>query len=412
MNEINIKLFPASYGESILVSCKGENVTNIMIDMGFVSTYTNSIKSELQSLCKKEEHLNLLIITHIDADHISGAIPLLEENKKSDKSNIIKIDKIWFNNLKHLKVNTTDVKLNEKEKLKLKKICSKRYPKELFVSSTQDISCEHGLTLNRLINNGDYKLNEKAIVRTKGNKLEEIKINEEVSMIILSPTEEKLDELIDVWKEELLKIGVKNMIKESEEYDDAFELLLVNTNYVNKKASIKECSSSSINVEELADKKNFTEDKNRINGSSISFILKFYEKKILFLADSHPSVIEEGLNIYRENTSEKIHFDAVKIAHHGSDNNTSPKLLDMINCDKFIISTNGFKFEHPGIATISRIIHSNPKIHKKIILNYEANNIKKYFNNTNLKEKYNYEIIYTNKISTANKKCKVTNIPI
>lgn len=412
MNEINIELFPASYGESILVSCKGNKPTNIMIDMGFVSTYNNSIKNRLQVLRDNNECINLLVFTHLDADHISGGISFLKENGNSLKANIINIDEIWFNSIKHLKIDTKNIHLNDREKNILKSICSKRYPKELYVSSSNDISCEQGLTLGKLIKEYEYKCNENSIIRSESGKLKEIIINNEVKIIILSPTQRKLDDLIDIWKEQLLAIGIKNIVKESDEYDDAFELLLVNSNQVTRKSELKDCALSIKDIEELASEENFTEDKDRINGSSISFILEFNEKKVLFLADSHPSIIENGLNWYRNNTDKKIYFDAVKISHHGSDNNTSVKLINMIKCEKFIISTNGFKFDHPGSKTIARIISSNPEVHKKIISNYNTKSMKSYINNKFLKEKYNYEIFCTNDINVSNKKCNITNIDI
>ncbi len=159
-------------------------------------------------------------------------------------------------------------------------------------------------------------------------------------------------------------------------------------------------------------KENFNEDKDKVNGSSIAFILEFYEKKFLFLADAHPSIIEEGLKQYVENKSEKIHFDAVKISHHGSTNNTSVELLNMISCDKFILCTNGAKFEHPDDETIARIISSNTNIHKKIISNYKSKSIRNFVDNYDLMDKYNYEIICINDVCIPNNKCKVTNICI
>jgi hypothetical protein len=41
------------------------------------------------------------------------------------------------------------------------------------------------------------------------------------------------------------------------------------------------------------------EDKTPTNGSSIAFILKIKEKKLLFLADSHPGLILKSLLEYQ-----------------------------------------------------------------------------------------------------------------
>lgn len=56
-------------------------------------------------------------------------------------------------------------------------------------------------------------------------------------------------------------------------------------------------------------------------------------KKILFLGDSHPCIIEQELrSLYGEGP---IWFDAVKVSHHGSSGNTSPSLLKLIDSANF-----------------------------------------------------------------------------
>lgn len=45
---IEIKMFPASYGDSFLISCIGDTNTHIMVDMGFSTTYDNYISKEIQ----------------------------------------------------------------------------------------------------------------------------------------------------------------------------------------------------------------------------------------------------------------------------------------------------------------------------------------------------------------------------
>lgn len=156
---ISIEVFPASYGESILV-CLGENNTkNILIDSGFVSTYNNHIKRRLKELSDKGQRVNLFVLTHFDSDHIRGAINLLKENGEYDKPNIVRIEDIWINMLKHMDFGDDRVKLSEQEKVKLITILRKRYPVELFNRHVDDISSSESLTLSELICSGNYKNN-------------------------------------------------------------------------------------------------------------------------------------------------------------------------------------------------------------------------------------------------------------
>lgn len=84
---------------------------------------------------------------------------------------------------------------------------------------------------------------------------------------------------------------------------------------------------------------------------------------------------------------EIITVDAVKIAHHGSKNNTSLSLLERINCNKYFISTNGKKHSHPDLETLARIAIINKDNETNIYINYEIEHIPLWFLNE-LKEKY------------------------
>lgn len=99
---------------------------------------------------------------------------------------------------------------------------------------------------------------------------------------------------------------------------------------------------------------------------------------ILFLGDAHPKFLEQSLSSKGYSKHNKLKVDFVKISHHGSKNNTTNNLLDMIDCDNFVISTNGGNsfHTHPDRETIARIIHHPERItskyckKRKIYLNY------------------------------------------
>jgi beta-lactamase superfamily II metal-dependent hydrolase len=89
-----------------------------------------------------------------------------------------------------------------------------------------------------------------------------------------------------------------------------------------------------------------------VNSSSISFVLSYQDKRALFLSDSLPEHINKSL-------ATKQKFNVVKVSHHGSKHNTSMALLEKIDCNNFIISTNGpNSYGHPHAETIVRIIRA------------------------------------------------------
>lgn len=393
MEQLAISMLPASYGDCFLVNCNNSSHTNILIDTGFVSTYTNYLKPKLLKMNAAGESLDLMIITHIDVDHISGALKFLEENGDSKNTQIIKIKEIWHNSYRHLQqqnLDNSEIK-NGIDSNIIKEITKVGYPTETFIDKDfkRDIGARQGSSLAALINRTGYPWNSSfdcKSISVENQRL--IQVGKEVKVRLLSPDEFKLNSLKEYWKKELKKMGFKSNLDEIKVFDDAFEFLMAHEKILIPKDFKKNISLANKEIEDLI-KDEFNEDNSVTNGSSISFVLEVKDKKILFLADSHPSIITRELKkIYGDKLT---WFDAIKISHHGSKGNTSPELLEVIDSNNFFISTNGIKFHHPNLVTLSRIISRKTESTRNIIFNYETT-VSKYLNQNTLEEKYNYKV--------------------
>ena len=100
----------------------------------------------------------------------------------------------------------------------------------------------------------------------------------------------------------------------------------------------------------------------------------------------------------REN---KLSVDFVKVAHHGSKNNTSNELLDMIDCQNYLIPTNGggARSYHPDREALANIICHDGRDRSKTVnlyFNYKLADIeaRKHFKlfHDDEPEKYNFVI--------------------
>ena len=65
MGQVKMKVFAAEAGDSFLISFNDEGKKNILIDMGFRSTYNKQIKKELVALNSRGESIDLLVFTHL-----------------------------------------------------------------------------------------------------------------------------------------------------------------------------------------------------------------------------------------------------------------------------------------------------------------------------------------------------------
>ncbi|PWX16592.1 hypothetical protein CYK66_09150 [Clostridium perfringens] len=114
----------------------------------------------------------------------------------------------------------------------------------------------------------------------------------------------------------------------------------------------------------------FDEDDCYDNKSSIVLLFAFNNKKILLLGDSAPSEVVKSLKSLGYSKENRLKLEYLKVSHHASRGNTSNELLEIIDCNKFIISTNGansYKFPHK--ETFARILrHELRDINKKLSL--------------------------------------------
>lgn len=385
MCNLNVKFFPALNGDSFLISF---NAKNILIDGGYVSTYRNYIKPNLLELRKNNEKIDYLVVTHIDGDHISGIIKFLEENNNAP---IIDIENIWHNSYRHLQnLELNDQKFSSPALKKIEEMNISPILKDDTIESEKNVSAKKGSTLACLIREGLYNWNSQ--FSNGAVCIDTIKIVDDdiFNFKMLSPNKVKLDKLKKYWAKELYKLGYINDQKTAEFIDDAFEFIISKEKEL-KIIKDKNVSSSKINFEELS-LNDFPEDTTAANGSSISFVLEVGGKKMLFLADSHPSVIIESLKLHYDIKEFPLYFDLIKISHHGSILNTSKELLNLIDSDKYIISTNGNSFDHPDIETIARIVSRKTNLPRNLYFNYHINIID-LINVKVLKDKYNYECI-------------------
>ncbi|ARZ62373.1 MULTISPECIES: MBL fold metallo-hydrolase [Bacillus cereus group] len=390
MNTIQVTMFEAGNGDSFLIKCIGENLTNILVDFGYSYTYKKHTEKYLKSMATNNQKIDLAIVTHIDQDHISGGIRFFEDNGFADAPNIISVGEVWHNSYRHLDMIETDKLLTEKERKHIAR-------HSLVVEQNRDgnetdTSGKQGSRLAANLKHYGYNWNGSFNGNAILNKQESIFFNDEVKITVLSPTNKELETLKKTWKKEL-KIKFPTIALNNDTiFDDAVECISLMRRPSNVSNSLRDASAT-INLESLANTV-FQEDDDEINASSITCIIEFNDKKILMLGDSVPSIVEDQLKkIYGEEDF-PIYFDAIKVSHHGSVKNTSSELLNIIDSEHYFISTNGKNYGHPDIETIAKIIvrKDSEKFRNIYITNKQSK--LDVFENEEWQRKYQYKIHY------------------
>lgn len=389
-----IEMFPAENGDAFLIRL--DNKKNIIVDMGYSNTYKKYIKDRLIKIENENQCIDLLIITHIDEDHIEGVIEFLKENGNANNPNIIEVKEIWHNSYRHLQFdkekvcNVTNFERTQLEEIKL----SNSGTKGKAVNEIGQVSARQGSTLAGYLYGLGY-IDSKWNSSFKGEMINLDNRNEievgEIKIHILSPDTKKLKALSNLWMEKLRKIDNDFSISNEKIFDDAYEMYIKKLRPTINIDEYKNISYDSMDFETLI-KKNINQgrkDASKSNGASIAFILEYKDKKILFLGDAHEDIIMESLDRYKE-SGKQLKFDVVKVSHHGSIKNNF-KWIENIVADNYLISTNGEKHNHPSKEVIAKILKANE--HKKVLyFNYPVDIVND-IGKDKIKEKYNYSLV-------------------
>jgi beta-lactamase superfamily II metal-dependent hydrolase len=403
---ITVNLIPAGYGDTILVSfepklCRGES--HILIDCGF--NYTTHILPLLQDLAGRQKALDRFIITHFDDDHISSAEKFLAANGNSADAKIIRIAQIWMNTFRHLQQAKADLEQRRKEisdALKNYMLINTH----MATDGESEVGAKQAFQAGAEVLNGGYAWNVDfedgpACVGTRRS----VYLKPNVSFILLSPSEDLLKKTEKKFIKDLKAAGITP--DPADYLDDAYEIYLRRlAREEAQTAQESTVSATGLNaaaIRRMVAKPSYVPDTAPGNGSSIAFVLNFGRKKLLMLADAHAEVIMDELEKAFPDQTYPIIFDLIKVAHHGSFRNNNPKLFELIDSKKWLISTNGLhrSHVHPDIETIAHIINRPLPVgikKRNLIFNYELAHLAG-LKDAALREEFNYSVQVETKIT-------------
>lgn len=357
----SITMYPAGNGDSFLVE---HGAVSILIDGGYSSTFEQHILPDLRELAKRSRHLDLVVATHIDADHISGIVRLFEQNGFAESPRIVSICGVWHNSLACLGSSLAPSgALSKGDEDLLREITRRGYQKTTEKSSLEvEISALQGSSLAALLRTHQFIWNGSdgtiAIAAPYSAQL-----SSDVNVTVLGPTSERLSQFRDWWINQLRKLGYAGVIDKKPLIEDVFEFLC---SYEAGQSKAAEISGKRPVGLELIDV--YEPDDSIVNASSITFVIKMGSSRLLFLGDSWALDCEAAIRqLY--GSCVPLVFDAIKVSHHGSYRNTSPELLDMIDSPNFLISTNGERHNHPDIEVLKALVDRPAEFSRNIYFN-------------------------------------------
>lgn len=312
---LTLQLLPAREGDAIWVrwGCP-ESPYQMLIDVGTHETGME-LRERIKALPEDRRSFELIVITHIDRDHIGGLLSCLVD---SDPIPGFTSKDFWFNGLVHLDWLERKTALES-----MGAIQGERLSRWLGTQSW-----------NKLFAGGP-------ICCDKSRPLPQQELEGGMRLTVLGPTARRLDELKPVWRNEVetaLKKSQQNTLVETLERMGATAPRLLK----NKQALIN-----------LAEQKLKT-DNSPANGSSIALLLEYQDVRILLAGDAFSTDLKESVELISPH--QPLELSAFKVPHHGSRRNLCKALIESVHCRHWLISTDGSRFQHPDDEALARII--------------------------------------------------------
>jgi hypothetical protein len=312
---LSVEMLPAQHGDCLWIEY-GDPARSrrILVDCGLRATY-RELAARLRD--RPDLTFELLVLTHIDADHILGAIPLLQEVGPE------RFRDVWFNGWKHLPL------------------------------PPDALGALHGEIFSAALATRGFAWNQtwggKAVVLPDDGPLPQITLDGGLMLTLLSPTRERLADLKTDWNDELEKLGL-----EPGNIEDALAAL-----EDRPRLQPDALGPQKIDVEALSEAP-FKPDDSAANGSSIALLAEHGGKTVLLGADAFSPVLEESLRrLLRETGRTRLRLDACKVPHHGARRNNGPGFLSLLDCESFLFSTDGSHgYRHPHCETVARILRN------------------------------------------------------
>lgn len=315
---LTVELLPAGYGDAVLVTY-GSAATphRLLVDGGQARTFP-ALAARLRSF---NGPVDLLVVTHVDTDHIGGAVRLLESGALAGR-----LGGIWFNGYVHLE-RFSDL---------LGPIHGERLTKRII-----DLGLPWNDGWPDPVPPG---IGGPVVVRGAPPVLA---LAGGATATVLSPTPQKLADLLPVWRQVVEAAGLREGVTATEEAAPVV---------------VAPGLLGDLTLSELAGLST-PADTAEANGSSIAFVFEFEGVRLLLGADAHPDALVAGLG-HLAGADGKVRLDACKLPHHGSKGNVSRALVDLLDCPRWMISTNGRRFHHPDDVALARVIttRTNPEL--------------------------------------------------
>jgi hypothetical protein len=334
---LTLEALNALHGDALLLHFGGdESPELIVIDGGPRTVYPQTMRARLQALRQGRSRgltppppldIRLLMVSHMDRDHIAGVIDLLKDldtrlTKNEDEP--YRIQSLWHNSFEDL-VKATP---SEADGARTAALAGNDQPLPGF----EDLTTHGALVL--------ASIGEGREVRRLASKLKIENLENQdhgTDLVVLPEGDKRSDQFGDLT---LTVLGPPSgrVDKLRKEWAKA----------VKKNDKVKAASLAG----------NDAIDHSVFNLSSIVVLAESGGRRMLLTGDARGDDIMAGLRAAKLlDKKGQIHVDLLKLPHHGSNRNVNAEFFDCVRADHYLVSANG-RDGNPDLATFELLTDS------------------------------------------------------
>jgi ribonuclease BN (tRNA processing enzyme) len=360
---MKIQVFQSDEGDCLLIT--GKDGKRILCDGGMAAAFRVHVAETLSKIPKKEK-IDVVYVSHIDSDHISGILEMMNNavawkvhdyqrknvdsgHKPPEVPRPPKIGAIWHNSFHE----QTDDNTGEIEDMLATSalVLSGSYLPDLKDAAARNdnlaTSVREAIILNRRI--GDKQLGI-PVNRPADGKLMMVRDKHKpislggMKLHILAPFSEDLAKLRKDWDK---------WLRESKD-----KLAIIRSDARKTERDLGNDIDRLMNP--LFDQAKKFGDRTGVTPPNLASLMFYLEEKstgrtVLLTGDGHASDVIKGLEHCRKIKNGKLHVDVPKVQHHGAEFNMTKGFAAAITADHYIFCANGGS-ENPDLETLRVLV--------------------------------------------------------
>lgn len=358
---MKIKAFHAGDGDCLLLSATNQRTGkdyNVLVDGGRKGQFREHARDEIYKL----DQLDLVYVSHIDDDHISGTLVLVDDivrwrvherrldtKKRTRKPRFPrppKIKEIWHNSLFELVGEDLEPEipgaLATTTRLLLARSPTRNVWNDLGLRMDNLAAGERSsMELSRRISDRQLKIprNRPRHTTMVEGRYRQNRIGP-FTVSVLGPTEDAVEDLRAEWREWLTKNKKAMRDLQAKMLEDEEEMGTLASTAVANPLLESALGEGSITEPNLA---------------SLTLRVTADGKTLLLTGDGSSEDVLKGLEANRRvGVGKPIHFDALKVQHHGALANVTEEFVRRVTADHYIFCGNG-AHHNPEAEVVERM---------------------------------------------------------